>query len=250
MVSVIIPTFNEVTAIRDALEHLARARGDFEVIVADGESTDGTAEQVSQKARSFPRPLRLLRVPRPRAVQLNEAAKVARGGVLWFLHADVRMPPDAIETLTREVRADSALGGNFDLVFEGESGWNRFFTWANRARRRFGIYYGDSGIFVRREVFENLGGFKVIPIMEDYEFVRRLERHGKTLLLTPKLLVSDRRWSGRGVLKTLLSWVAVQSFYSLGISAQRLERWYPPVRAGHENSWDNSCAGSTRGRES
>jgi glycosyltransferase involved in cell wall biosynthesis len=183
-------------------------------------------------------------------VQLNEAAKVARGDVLWFLHADVRVPPDAIETLEREVRADSALGGNFDLVFEGESGWSRFFTWANRARRKFGIYYGDSGIFVRREVFEALGGFKAIPIMEDYEFVRRLERRGKTLFLTPRLLVSSRRWRERGVARTLLSWAVTQGLYSVGFSMQRLERWYPPVRAGDENSRRHRRAGSARVLES
>jgi GT2 family glycosyltransferase len=163
---------------------------------------------------------------------LNRAARVAQGDVLFFLHADVRVPPEAIESLERELKRNLSPGGNFDLTFDGDSRWSRFFTWVNRLRRRFGVYYGDSGVFARREVFEALGGFREIPVMDDYEFVRRLERKGKTLFLSPALRVSDRRWRERGVLKTLLSWVIVQGLYSLRISPNRLVRWYTPVRDG------------------
>lgn len=232
MVTIIIPTYNEATTICGALDCLDQAQGDFEVIVADGESSDGTAEMVRARAEQFSRPLRVLTAARPRAAQLNRAAREARGGVLLFLHADVRVPRNAIETLVRDMQATSSIGGNFDLAFDGESRWSRFFTWANRVRRRFGIYYGDSGIFIRRDVFEALGGFKEIPVMEDYEFVRRMERKGKTRFLTPQLIVSDRRWREGGVLRTIARWVLIQGLYSIGCPPRLLQHWYPPARTG------------------
>lgn len=231
MVSVIIPTYNEESAILLALGALARAGGEFEVIVVDGESTDCTRQLVEQCLPIFPQPLRLIAAPRHRARQLNAGAKEARGDVLLFLHADVVFPCQGIEALERVLQTPGVVGGNFDLVFEGCSTWSRLFTWVNRVRRRFGIYYGDSGIFVRREVFERLGGFRPIPIMDDYEFVRRIERVGKTTVVPARLLVSDRRWREQGVLHTLWSWFWVQALYSLGVPPRFLVRWYRPVRA-------------------
>jgi rSAM/selenodomain-associated transferase 2 len=230
MVSVIIPTYNEESVIERNLGHLSRANGDFEVLVVDGESTDGTRARVEALMGGFPRPLRLAAAPRNRALQLNRGAELARGETLLFLHADIVVPPEAIEATEQALSAHALCGGNFSLVFAGPSAWNRFFTWANRARRRFGIYYGDSGIFVRRQVFERLGGFKPIPVMDDYEFIRRMEKLGRTLCLPATLKVSDRRWRRQGALRTLLSWVLVQSLYSAGVPAQRLAWLYAPVR--------------------
>ena len=230
MISIVIPTYNEESVIARTLAHLSCARGNFEVLVVDGESTDGTGGKVEALIPTFPRPLRLVAALRNRALQLNHGAELARGDTLLFLHADVVVPPDAIEAMGRALAAQTLCGGNFDLAFEGDSRWNRFFTWANRARRRFGIYYGDSGIFVRRRVFERLGGFKPIPIMDDYEFVRRMERFGPTLCLPVKLKASDRRWCRQGIPRTLLSWILVQSLFSMGIPANYLARLYAPVR--------------------
>ncbi len=234
MVSIIVPTYDEARVIPQTLEKLRRLRGDFEIIVVDGESTDSTRARVEALIPGFPHPLRLVTAPRNRAIQLNRAAEAARGEVFLFLHADVLLPPVAIESLEHALCENSIVGGNFSLAFEGDSGWNRFFTWANRVRRSFGIYYGDSGLFVRREIFRRLGGFKPIPILDDYEFVRRLERAGRTVCLPPVVVVSDRRWQLQGVFKTLLSWVWVQALYTLGIPPHYLVRWYKPVRDRRE----------------
>jgi len=230
MVSIIIPTFNEVQTVARTLDALRRVRGDFEVIVVDGESEDGTPAAVDAVMADFPRSLRLLAAPRLRGLQLNRAAGSARGEVFLFLHADALAAPEAVESVEAALQDDSVAGGNFVLAFGGESGWNKFFTWAARVRRWFGLYYGDSGIFVRRDVFERLGGFKPVPVMDDYEFVQRLEGAGRTVCLPSVLLVSDRRWKMQGVFRTLWSWVVVQGLYSLGIPPRRLSRWYPPVR--------------------
>ncbi len=231
MLSVIIPTYNEEDSIPRTLDALSRARGESEVIVVDGESTDRTRQFVSERIPDFPKVLRLFVTSRPRALQLNAGARKARGDVLLFLHADVIFPCEGVETLERGLRDQALVGGNFDLEFEGPSAWSRIFTWVNRERRRFGIYYGDSGIFVRREVFNRLGGLRPIPIMDDYEFVRRLERAGKTTSVPARLVASSRRWRERGVWRTMWSWFWVQTLYSLGVPPGFLARWYLPVRA-------------------
>jgi rSAM/selenodomain-associated transferase 2 len=232
MVSIVIPTYNEANSIPAVLDRLMQVRGDFEVLVADGTSTDRTRETVREIASAYPRLLRLVESVRNRATQLNEAARQAGGDIFLFLHADMLAPPQTVESIERSLRDASVAGGNFQIVFEGDTFVERFFTWAYRVRRPFGIYYGDSGVFVRRSIFERLGGFKPIPIMDDYEFIRRLERAGRTVCLNPPMLVSDRRWRVQGLFRTLSSWVWIQTLFSLGVPAERLARWYAPVRDG------------------
>ena len=232
MVSIIIPAYNEATSILSVLEPLKQVRGDFEVLVADGSSTDRTQEVVRQAAANFPRPLQLVESIRNRAIQCNRATEQATGDVFLFLHADILVPRETVESVEDSLRNPSVIGGNFQIVFDGETPVEKFFTWCYRVRRPFGIYYGDSGMFVRREVFERLGGFKPIPIMDDYEFIRRLEGAGRTVCLNPPMLVSDRRWRVQGLLPTLFSWVWIQTLYSLGVPAEHLARWYAPVRNG------------------
>lgn len=230
VISVIIPTYNEEESIVRLLDGLRTAREDFEVLVADGASTDRTRARVEALVPDFPHPLRLVRAERLRALQLNAAARAARGDVFLFLYADTLLPDGALASLRAAADDPRLVGGNFDLVFDGGSLWSRFFTWANRLRRRLGIYYGDSGVWVRRAVFERLGGFRPIPIMDDYEFARRLERQGKTARLAPPLAVSDRRWRLQGVWTTLGSWVWIHTLYSLGVPAKYLGGFYKPVR--------------------
>ena len=235
MVSIVIPTYNEATFIIAVLDRLKHVRGDFEVLVADGSSTDQTREIVREIATAYPRPLRMVESVRNRALQLNGAAHQAHGDVFLFLHADMLVPQETVEAIEQSLCDREAVGGNFQIVFAGDTAVERFFTWCYRVRRPFGIYYGDSGVFVRREVFERLGGFKPIPVMDDYEFVRRLERTGRTVCLNPPMLVSDRRWRVQGLFRTLFSWVWIQTLYSLGVPASHLARWYRPVRNGQKS---------------
>lgn len=241
MTSLIIPTYNEEAGIVRTLEQLRQARGSFEVIVVDGESTDATRTRAEFLIPDFPRPLRVIAAESNRALQLNRGAQVAHGETLLFLHADALFPPEAIEAVEAALEEGNVVGGNFSLEFEDDSRWGRFFTWVNRVRRTFGIYYGDSALFVRRDVFARLGGFKPIPIMEDYEFVRRMEKAGRTVCLPPVLRVSDRRWRLQGVLRTMWCWFWIQTLYSLGVPPKYLARWYRPVRAkglvGRKEAW-------------
>jgi rSAM/selenodomain-associated transferase 2 len=220
-VSIIIPAKNEQAAIGPLLDHLAALRP-HEIIVVDGHSTDSTAEIARRSAQ-------VLICAGGRGPQMNAGAARASGSVLLFLHADVVLPPDALKKIFVSLEAHEVIGGNLDIVFEG--GWEAaLFTWINRVRRRFGIFYGDSGIFCRREAFEALGGYKPWPIMEDYEFARRLRRAGKLALLDTPIYVSARRWREDGLWRTMWSWFWIQALYLAGVSPFTLTRWYRDVR--------------------
>jgi len=221
-ISIIIPTLNEEQTIGGQLESLS-ALAVEEIIVSDGGSRDHTPEIASAHAR-------LVTGPPSRGLQLNLGAAVARGDVLLFLHADARLGPCAAEVV-REAMADPlVVGGDFDVRYAGGDARAAAFTFINRARRRFGVFYGDSAIFCRRTVFLTLGGYQPWPLLEDYEFARRLRRHGRLALLDEPVFVSDRRWRNGGLLPTLAAWFFIQSLYLAGVSPLRLARLYRHVR--------------------
>ena len=222
-ISVVIPTYNEETVIAGLLENLAALAPD-EVVVADGRSSDRTTEIAARYAQ-------VLRLPACRATQMNEGARASSGDVLLFLHADVRLGPGALAAVRECMRDADIIGGNFDIRYEGEDWVARAFTRINRCRRRFGIFYGDSGIFCRREVFDALGGYRPWPILEDYDFACRLRRAGKLALLDEPICVSNRRWRQCGLFPTLWSWFWIQGLYLAGVSPQRLVALYRNVRS-------------------
>jgi len=225
MVSVLIPTLEEAHTLPGTLDHLAALPGRFEVLVADGGSRDGTAAA----ARAHPSQPRLLRCQGGRAAQCNAAAAAARGDVLVVLHADSRLPRDAYASLAGAWRA-GANGGNFALRFEGRDAFARLLGRVYAFQRRRGFYYGDSSMWLRREAWERLGGFRELPIMDDYDLVRRLERLGPTACLPGPATTSDRRWRAMGVARTLISWWVIRWLYVAGVAPERLVALYRVVR--------------------
>lgn len=217
--SVVIPAWCEAAHIDEAVR-AALAIGD-EVIVADAASPDGTAA-IAERAGA-----RVVLAPKGRGPQLHAGAQAARGDTLLFLHADARLPKEARGAIDQALADPGVLGGNFYLRFEPESPAARLFTWANDARRRWlRIYYGDSAPFLRRRVYEALGGFKPMPIFEDHELLRRLERMGRTAYIDHiTVTASARRFEGAAA-KTLLVWASLQALYSLGVSAESLAGLY------------------------
>jgi len=221
-----VPTLNEARALPGLLDHLAALPGRFEVVVADGASVDGTAGV----ARAHPAAPRVVEAPAGRARQLNAGAAASAGELLVFVHADSRLPSDAYRSVTAGCRDRRVVGGNFRLRFEGDDLFCRTLASYYRLSRRLGIYYGDSSIFVRREVFERLGGFRELPIMDDYDFARRLERSGPTACLPGPAVTSARRWRRAGIPRTMASWVTIQVLYSAGVSPARLVPLYRRLR--------------------
>jgi hypothetical protein len=143
-----------------------------------------------------------------------------------FLHADTRLP----ETAHSSLAASAAEGGNFALRFDGGDRFSRALGAWYRVQRRAGVYYGDSAIWLRRATFDALGGFTAMPIMEDYELVRRLERGFTTACLPGPAVTSARRWRSLGVPRTVFSWVVIRWLYLAGVSPERLARLYRRVR--------------------
>jgi rSAM/selenodomain-associated transferase 2 len=220
--SLLVPVLDEAAALPGLLDHIAGLAGDWEVILADGGSTDATV------AIATARGVRVISAPRGRAAQMNAAAALAGGDPLVFLHADSRLPPDAAATLGR---ADPlVVGGNFDLRFDGDDRFARLLGSWYRVQRRLGVYYGDSTLWVRREAFAALGGFRPLAIMEDYDFVRRLERHGATACLPGPALTSARRWRRHGVPRTVATWALIRWAFLAGVPAEHLARLYRAVR--------------------
>jgi rSAM/selenodomain-associated transferase 2 len=221
--SIIIPTLDEATTIRGQAASLQRWRGQTEIIVADGGSTDGTVEIARECG------LRVIRAARGRGQQMNAGARVASGEVLLFLHADTRLPNDMLELIASALEDPCAYGGNFSLLFAGGTRAARLLTKIYPFLRLGGMCYGDSAIFVRRSVFERLGGYRDFPIFEDVDLFRRMKRCGRFVRLPACATTSARRFEGQFI-RTFALWSVLQVLYWLGVSPRKLERLYRPAR--------------------
>ncbi len=224
MISVVIPTLNEAEHLGRLLRVLQAERGPAEIVVADGGSRDRTV------ALARARGARVVRSATGRGQQLCAGARAASGGALLFLHADAGFPAGGLKRI-REVLAASPgiVGGNFRVVWDGDSAFSRRLTVVYNAMRRLGLYYGDSGIFVRRPVYDAIGGIRPIALMEDYDFVRRLERCGETVRIDePPLVASSRKFAHRPAARIVWGWLKIHALYHLGVAPERLARIYYP----------------------
>lgn len=222
MISVVIPTLNEAESLGPLLDALAAEPEAKEMIVVDGGSRDGTTEIARGRGAH------LIACGPGRGQQLACGAEAALGEALLFLHADTRFPKGGLAAIERALaECPERAGGNFRLLFDGGTPFDcwlaGFYAWF----RRHGLYYGDSGIFVRRHVYQELGGIRPLPIMEDYDFSRRLERARETCCIeAPPLVTSSRRFRGRSRLAIVYGWLKIHLLYHLGIPPTRLARIY------------------------
>jgi rSAM/selenodomain-associated transferase 2 len=221
-VSVVIPTLNEADRLPQLLAVLAREPDLREIIVADGGSNDGTqlvALQLGTKVVS---------TERGRGRALCDGAAAARGDILLFLHADSIFPPGGLGGIVRALDGNRRVaGGNFRVVFDVDTRFTRRLAAVYAWIRRFSLYYGDSGIFVRRKVYDEIGGIRPMPLMEDYDFVRRLERAGPTCRIDdPPLITSARRFMNRPWPVALWSFTKIHLLYWLGVSPEHLASVY------------------------
>lgn len=209
MISVIIPVYNEEKALPHTLRELLRQPGDFEVIAVDGGSTDRTCEIVQEFILSTQhttlRPLRSLTASKGRASQMNAGAKKATGEWLLFLHADTVLPAGSIQRLC-EMEADQTIqAGGFMHQFSGDDWRLKLISFLDNFRCiRSRIIYGDQALFVRRELFERLGGFPDRPILEDVAFCERLIAVTTPLLLSPPVVTDARKFLKMGIWRSFL----------------------------------------------
>ncbi len=218
-ISVIIPALNEAKNIRESLDSIRRQEADFEIVVVDGGSADGTADIARPYARV------ISSEERGRSTQMNAGARHACGEVLLFLHADSHLPQNALSMLRSVLLNPSIIGGTFTLRFDNQKSLLRVIAFFTRFRFRF-FHYGDQGIFVRRAVFEELGGYKRMPIMEDIDFLQRLRRRGRVTLISQPITTSARRFLHHGIIRQQLLDIALVVLYLLGANPERLSRLY------------------------
>ena len=191
-VSIVIPTLDEEFSIRQTLDALRVFDENIEIIIVDGGSRDAT------------------------------------GDVLWFLHADTVPAPNCVRQLKRCLQNENVVGGNFTIRFDGERLAAKFLTWLYPKLNTLNLIYGDSAIFVRRDIYERIGGFNDYPIFEDLDFIERLKRAGEVVTLPAVVTTSSRRFENKSFILTFLRWTILQMLYWLGVSPDALVKIYFP----------------------
>jgi len=219
-ISVILPVLNEAENLPCALQALG-GDGDCQIIVVDG----GSADETMRAARDLG--AAVISSAPGRGQQIVRGVAEATGDILLFLHADTRLGPNALMAIRKCLGNEGVVGGNFALTFDGGTGFARWLTGFYAKIRRHGLYYGDSAIFVRRSVYNRIGGMRPLSLMEDYDFVRRMEAAGHTVCLSrPGAMTSSRRFEGRRPWRIFAQWVWIHALFALGVSTERLSRIY------------------------
>jgi rSAM/selenodomain-associated transferase 2/rSAM/selenodomain-associated transferase 1 len=223
--SIIIPALNESAQIQATVQS-ARKGLPLEVIVVDGGSRDETVQVASEAGAT------VIQAPRGRAVQMNAGAGIARGSHLLFLHADTRLP-EGYPDYVRSIMNDSAAGGAFRFgIAQPFPGRGLVERMTNLRSRLFQMPYGDQAIFIRRRDFVEMGGYKPLPIMEDYDFIQRLKHSGRIVIADAVAMTSGRRWLELGALRTTLINQLVIAGYRCGVAPDKLALFYRNKKRG------------------
>ncbi len=216
---------NEEGAIAATLDAIRNGAPTAEVIVVDGESSDRSVDLAR------PRCDRLIAGPRGRARQMNAGAALASGDVLAFVHADTIVPSTFAADIELALDDSRIAGGRFDVTFDVRTpALDVVATMISTRSRLMRSATGDQAIFVRREVFDRLGGYADIDLCEDVDFIRRMRRVGRLVCLRTPVITSSRRWRRHGVARTVVRMWIVKSLFLAGVSPQWLKRHYADTR--------------------
>ena len=223
-ISVIVPVLDEESTIADTLGAVIALKPD-EIIVVDGGSGDRTGE-ICQRLGA-----RVLCSERGRARQMNCGAGCASGDVLLFLHADTKLPASAFPDIAKALSDPRCVGGRFDVELEGDHWMFKIISaLINYRSRATKVGTGDQAIFLRREIFTRMGGYPVIPLMEDIALCRSLKRLGAIACLKSRVITSARRWENDGVWRTVFRMWTLKFLYLAGVSPERLKQFYADTR--------------------
>jgi len=234
--SIIVPVLNEAALIREFLVELRDRAPKAEIVVVDGTSSDRTTELATGLCD------RTLQTAPGRARQMNAGASVAKGDILWFLHADARIPDDAIVDIQCALRDREVIGGFFRIQFPRPDLIYRLSDLLGHyAGLLLGIRYGDHGFFCRREDFFAIGGYPDLPLLEDAEFYRSLRRRGRIRHLSSKIVASARRYEEIGPYRLTAAYLLLSALYLLRVPIPLLKRIYDRlcVRADKLPRWLN-----------
>ena len=219
-VSIVVPVLNEAATIRGALVRLRTDFPDCELVVVDGASTDATVAAAAGLAR-------VLHSGRGRALQMNTGAAHSSGDVLWFVHADTLIAPQALPQLGEALTNPGTVGGGLTLRFDRRSRGLDYLARASNLRaRRLHQIYGDQAMFVRRGAFEQVGGFPALPLMEDLELSRRLHCLGRLTLLEATSTASARRFTEHGTMQMVVFMQYLKLLYFAGVPPEAIAARY------------------------
>jgi hypothetical protein len=228
-ISVIVPVLRDDAALESLLRQFEGFDRIPEIIVSDG-SERGTARDICRRHGVL-----WLHGERGRGIQMNMGARAGNGDVLWFLHADSVVSPASLDAIERSLDDPGNVGGAFRFLLREHRWYSRLLERGVALRCRwFNFPYGDQGFFVRRQVFEAMGGFAETPFLEDVDFIRRLRGFGKICILQEPIGISSRRWDREGFFyATVRNWLVTIAFL-LGASPGHLVRWYRTETEGGE----------------
>ncbi len=227
--SVIVPVFNEASLIRPFLQHLRDRAPEAEIIVADGGSTDDTADLASGFCDQ------IVVSERNRAIQMNAGARAAHGDILWFVHVDAEVPHGCLNEIARILNDPDVAGGYFRIRLPQGAVYRLTDSFAHYAGILLRMRCGDHGIFCRRTVFLDVGGFPDVPLMEDVEFFRLLHRRGRVTYSHKRLLVSPRRYETIGRLHLTLAYGFIATLYVFGVPLSKLASIYRRICCKHSS---------------
>jgi len=223
-IAIIVPVFNEEHVVPALMAQLPQL-GANEWIVVDGGSTDATCRLLNESA------IHWIHSGFGRAAQMNAGAKACKSEILLFIHVDTSIDSSHMLALKQAMQNKSVVGGRFDVSLSGGGLVLRVIAWFINARSRLtGISTGDQCQFVRRSVFERMGGFPEQALMEDIEFSKRLKRLGTIVCLREKVVTSSRRWQAHGIMPTVWLMWKLRLLYWLGVSPEKLASMYQQVR--------------------
>ena len=223
-ISIIIPTLNEEAHLPKTLAAVAGI-DKCEVILVDGGSSDQSVAVATQYGCT------VLPSPPGRAKQMNTGATVARGEIFIFLHADTVLPCGFSQTVSDALSRKNVIAGAFSLQLDNTGLKYRIICrGANIRSSLLQLPYGDQALFIKKDTFQQLGGYPDLPIMEDYAFVKLLKSHGHISILPDFVISSARRWENLGVMKTTCINQIIVFSYHLGIAPHRLARWYQRLK--------------------
>jgi rSAM/selenodomain-associated transferase 2 len=224
-ISIIVPTLNEARFLGATLDVVCALPCVHDVIVVDGGSMDKTVPIARAHG------VRVFNARRGRGVQLHAGARLARGDILWFIHADTLPSADAPPQIVQALARVTVQGGCCSVRFDSASPEARFLAFLYARLRRFGLCYGDATLFVRRRDYEQMRGYRPFPLFEDVDLVRRLRQRGRLICLRAEVIASSRRFEGGNFVRTLLWRMVLQLLYWLGVPPHALARLYVPVRS-------------------
>lgn len=211
MISIIIPTINEEKALPATLENVFMQTGDYEIIVVDGGSTDNTIGILSQ----YPT-IKVITATKGRASQMNAGAQHAKGEWLLFLHADTLLPKEALTTI-ENLSADSAIEtGGFKHRFSGTTWGLRLVSWLHNFRCKYThIFYGDQAMFIRKKLFDEIGGFPNVKKIEDLLLGEKLVKVTQPYTIDKVVITDSRKFEKKGVWLSLLRVIVIQTCHEL-----------------------------------